>query len=194
MVNLFEKSDSTFLKVEHYFTGSPGYTQAWLKGEQTEVGAHPHEGLRLAGGEGWIAVGENIGDCPQFCARQVRIVRVDNDGNVVWTTLLGDTHQNANQLAHSSGFSVAQVMIIVDTYYSVKQYLLMYIGWEHSLCWKWTMAEESRPNEACRVSIGCCNRQFDMDKTCKLSRKTWRSARHHCRRTTTHLYWICQLS
>ena len=41
---------------------SGGYTQDWLKGDETIEGAHPHEGLRLSGGDGWVAVGGTLSE------------------------------------------------------------------------------------------------------------------------------------
>ena len=38
----------------------PGYRQVWLRGDQAGPAAHVHEGVRLADGEGWVAVGENL--------------------------------------------------------------------------------------------------------------------------------------
>ena len=43
------------------FAGYPGYAQTWLRGEDTPGGgAHVHEGLRLAGGDGWVGVGHTL--------------------------------------------------------------------------------------------------------------------------------------
>ena len=39
-----------------------GYTQDWLKSDETIEGAQPHEGLRLAGGDGWVAVGGTLSE------------------------------------------------------------------------------------------------------------------------------------
>ena len=47
-----------------------GYTQDWLKSDETIEGAHPHEGLRLAGGDGWVAVGGTLMPCPSMWPKQ----------------------------------------------------------------------------------------------------------------------------
>ena len=50
-------------KLNYYFSGgSDGYRQDWLKGDETLEGAHPHEGLRLAGDDGWVAVGGTLSE------------------------------------------------------------------------------------------------------------------------------------
>ena len=38
-------------------TGGSGYTKDWLRGDEGQVAAHVHEGLRLADRTGWVGVG-----------------------------------------------------------------------------------------------------------------------------------------
>ena len=53
----------TYLQSIFWLSGaSGGYTQDWLKGDETIDGAHPHEGLRLSGGDGWVAVGGTLSE------------------------------------------------------------------------------------------------------------------------------------
>ena len=35
--------------------------------------------------------------------------RIDNEGNTVWTTRIGDSHRFERRLAYSVGFSITQV-------------------------------------------------------------------------------------
>ena len=40
---------------------------------------------------------------------KVMVRRIDNDGNTVWTSRVGDSHKTFRRLAYSVGFSIAQV-------------------------------------------------------------------------------------
>merc|ERR1711892_581165 len=87
--------------------GSPGYTQAWLRG----VGpyGHVHEGVRLEAGDGWVGVGDAVEEeNTQDKKTQVMVRRVDNEGATVWTYIVGDSHTTAGQSAYSAGYSVIQ--------------------------------------------------------------------------------------
>ena len=35
--------------------------------------------------------------------------RVDNDGKLVWTYMVGDTHSNSRKMSYSAGYSIIQV-------------------------------------------------------------------------------------
>ena len=53
--------------------GYSGYTKVWLRGEETPGGgAHVHEGLRLTGRDGWVAVGHTL------AAKRKRVATVDH--------------------------------------------------------------------------------------------------------------------
>ena len=92
------------------------YSQEWLRGEGPQ--AHPHEGIRLQGSglTGWVAIGELLPpDRSQTFqvkpaltetetdnnANKAMIRAVDNDGETVWTTLLGEKK-------YSVGFSIIE--------------------------------------------------------------------------------------
>ena len=46
--------------------------------------------------------------------------RIDNDGNTVWTTRVGDSHRTFRRLAYSVGFSIAQVIKQIKLRMSIK--------------------------------------------------------------------------
>ena len=54
------------IKFNPFFSGnSDGYSQDWLKGDEideSQGGAHPHEGITLAGGDGYVAVGGTLSE------------------------------------------------------------------------------------------------------------------------------------
>merc|ERR1712179_378049 len=82
-------------------TGSKGYTQAWLRGPGDFV-AHVHEGLELADGSGFVAVGETS-DESNFGA--ILVTRVDTEGNKVWSQKIG-TQLSAAHTVVESGSNV----------------------------------------------------------------------------------------
>jgi len=41
------------------------YTQDWLRGDADNQGAHVHEGIKLAAGDGFVAVGETLEGNPK---------------------------------------------------------------------------------------------------------------------------------
>ena len=67
---------------------SGGYTQDWLKGDETIEGAHPHEGLRLAGGDGWVAVGGTLSETTRKVIYMSKFLSL-KDKIVAWKMLLG---------------------------------------------------------------------------------------------------------
>jgi len=82
-----------------------GYTQTWLRGTaDAGFSGHPHEGLRLEGGDGWVGVGETLGGENDRNPIQVVVTRIDNEGNTVWTQKVGDTTNGAKNI----GFGIAQ--------------------------------------------------------------------------------------
>merc|ERR1719325_245717 len=81
-------------------TASSGYSKAWLRGEGPA--AHVHEGVRLADGSGWVAIGDTL---IEGHTRSRAVVRaVDNEAATRWTTKLGD---NGNG-KYSVGYSVIE--------------------------------------------------------------------------------------
>jgi len=82
-------------------TGSKGYTQAWLRGPGDFV-AHVHEGLELADGSGFVAVGETS-DESNF--GQILVTRVDTEGTKVWSQKIG-TQLSAAHTVVESGSNV----------------------------------------------------------------------------------------
>ena len=86
-------------------SGSPGYTQAWLRGEGPA--AHAHEGVRLSDQSGWVAIGEELLDeTGGVGVSQVLVRKVDNDGGTVWSRKLGDTVNTGS--AYSVGYSLVE--------------------------------------------------------------------------------------
>jgi len=71
-----------FLLVNFSGTIGTGFTQDWIRGEEDE-GAHPHDGLELEDGKGFIAVGSK-GES------QMITKRVDTEGNKVWSVHKGN--------------------------------------------------------------------------------------------------------
>jgi len=80
------------------------YSQKWLRGEGPE--AHVHEGVRLEERDGWIGVGDTLGENQK--TGQVIVRRVDNSGGTVWTFKEGNSHKTKSKKAYSVGYSVAQ--------------------------------------------------------------------------------------
>merc|ERR1711872_623149 len=78
----------TFLLVNFYGTIGTGFTQDWIRGEEDE-GAHPHDGVELADGKGFVAVGSK--GTSQMIAK-----RVDTEGNKVWSVHKGN-HASCGQ-------------------------------------------------------------------------------------------------
>merc|ERR1712130_369881 len=70
-----------------------GFTQEWIRGEEDE-GAHPHDGLELADGKGFVAVGSKG-------TSQMIVKRVDTDGNKVWSVHKGN-HASCGQVKTSA--------------------------------------------------------------------------------------------
>merc|ERR1711970_1360778 len=87
-------------------SGSAGYTQAWLRGD--EPYGHVHEGVRLDAGDGWVGAGDLIEAEKRDKKTQVMVRRVDNAGATVWTYLVGDSHTTLGKWAYSSGYSIVQ--------------------------------------------------------------------------------------
>merc|ERR1719184_686980 len=83
---------------------STGYSQAWLRGDQPY--GHVHEGVRLAGGDGWVGVGDLIEEEKPDKITQMMVRRVNNAGATVWTYLVGDKHTTRGEWAYSAGYSV----------------------------------------------------------------------------------------
>merc|ERR1712088_557918 len=65
-----------------------GFTQEWIRGEGDE-GAHPHDGLELADGKGFVAIGSKG-------TSQMISKRVDTEGNKVWSVHKGN-HKSCGQ-------------------------------------------------------------------------------------------------
>ena len=70
---------------------------------------HVHEGVRLAGGDGWVGVGDLIEEEKPDKITQMMVRRVDNKGATVWTYIVGDKHSTRGQWAYSAGYSVVEV-------------------------------------------------------------------------------------
>jgi len=83
-----------------------GYSQAWLRGD--EPYGHVHEGIRLEARDGWVGVGDRIKEEGSNRRTQVMVRRVDNNGKLVWTYMVGDTHANSNKMSYSAGYSIIQ--------------------------------------------------------------------------------------
>ena len=85
----------------------PGaYQQEWLRGQEADNdGGHPHEGIRLAARDGWVAVGETLNGR----TLKVKVQMIDNEGNIVWTTKLGDS--GFRRTTYSTGYSIIQVLL-----------------------------------------------------------------------------------
>merc|ERR1719412_359489 len=75
-------------------TASSGYSKAWLRGEGPA--AHVHEGVRLADGSGWVAIGDTL------IEGHTMVRAVDNEAATRWTTKLGDNGSGK----YSVGYSV----------------------------------------------------------------------------------------
>jgi len=83
-----------------------GYSQAWLRGD--EPYGHVHEGIRLEARDGWVGVGDRIKEEGSNRRTQVMVRRVDNDGKLVWTYMVGDTHTSSSKMSYSAGYSIIQ--------------------------------------------------------------------------------------
>jgi len=74
-----------------------GFTQDWIRGEGDE-GAHPHDGVELADGKGFVAVGSKG-------TSQMIVKRVDTEGNKVWSVHMG-SHASCGQAVLQIGNTV----------------------------------------------------------------------------------------
>merc|ERR1719499_1263180 len=101
-------SETTTLTSETGSSGAAGagYSQAWLRGD--EPYGHVHEGIRLEARDGWVGVGDRIKEEGSNRRTQVMVRRVDNNGKLVWTYMVGDTHANSNKMSYSAGYSIIQ--------------------------------------------------------------------------------------
>jgi len=97
------------LTSSNFALGSIGYNQAWLKGQGTAGGAHVHEGIKLSDGSGWVGIGDTNVLGTGDKASQVLVRKIDNDGNTVWTTKIGDSHKTSGQRSYSIGFSIDEL-------------------------------------------------------------------------------------
>merc|ERR1719336_3403443 len=87
--------------------GSAGYSKAWLRGEGP--GAHVHEGVQFADKSGWVGIGELLPQEGQTAQNfKVMIRAVDSEATTLWTTQLGDDHQQSSQSSYSVGYSVVE--------------------------------------------------------------------------------------
>merc|ERR1719228_3238976 len=84
--------------------GDESYYQVYLKGEGPV--AHPHEGGRLHDLSGWVAIGQVLPEDQRAFVQQIMLRRVDNDGNTVWTTRIGESCPHGLEECNV-GFSVA---------------------------------------------------------------------------------------
>merc|ERR1719228_1265051 len=64
-----------------------GYSQVWLRGEGPT--AHVHEGIRMADGSGWVAIGNTLPEEKEAEKFQVLVRYVDNEAETQWSTILG---------------------------------------------------------------------------------------------------------
>ena len=100
-----------------YCSGSPGYQQAWLRGDPEGPTAHVHEGVRLADKSGWVAIGELLPDETQTAEVFKAIIRaVDNEAATKWTTIIGEENINPANSSYTVGFSVIQVSVSQSLY------------------------------------------------------------------------------
>ena len=58
--------------------GSIGYTQAWLRGDESIDGDHVHEGLRLADGSGWVGIGDTNINGESDKPTQVKVTKIQS--------------------------------------------------------------------------------------------------------------------
>jgi len=87
--------------------GAVGYSKAWLRGEGP--GAHVHEGVQFADKSGWVGIGELLPQEGQTAQNfKVMIRAVDSEATTLWTTQLGDDHQQSSQSSYSVGYSVVE--------------------------------------------------------------------------------------
>jgi len=84
--------------------GDESYYQVYLKGEGPV--AHPHEGGRLHDLSGWVAIGQVLPEDERAFKHQIMLRRVNNDGNTVWTTRIGESCPPGLEECNV-GFSVA---------------------------------------------------------------------------------------
>ena len=84
---------------------SVSYTQDWFRGDADTQGGHVHEGIQLAARDGFLGVGETLNGN----TKKMMVKRVDNNGNTVWTTKVGQSPSSGT--AYSAGYSIIQVRI-----------------------------------------------------------------------------------
>ena len=84
---------------------SVSYTQDWFRGDADAQGGHVHEGIQLAARDGFLGVGETLNGN----TKKMMVKRVDNNGNTVWTTKVGQSPSSGT--AYSAGYSIIQVRI-----------------------------------------------------------------------------------
>ena len=86
----------------------------WLRGDTEGPAAHVHEGVRLADGSGWAAVGGSLPAENQNTRNFRAVIRVvDNEARTKWTQTLGDEHQDTDNSSYSEGFSIIEVRVRV---------------------------------------------------------------------------------
>jgi len=79
-----------------------GYSQVWLRGEGPT--AHVHEGIRMADGSGWVAIGNTLPEEKEAEKFQVLVRYVDNEAETQWSTILGDSKAGS----YSPGYSIIE--------------------------------------------------------------------------------------
>ena len=83
------------------------YNQAWLRGEGPE--AHPHEGIKLSDGSGWVAIGDTLHEEFLNHRTQVMVRAADNEAGTIWTSFIGEDHRNY----YNAGYSIIEVTVSI---------------------------------------------------------------------------------
>ena len=77
------------------------YNQAWLRGEGPE--AHPHEGIKLSDGSGWVAIGDTLHEEFLNHRTQVMVRAVDNEAGAIWVKYSRSMHENLKVTKFDAG-------------------------------------------------------------------------------------------